>query len=620
MQAFLDAIKDGRLYALPAGSKQDALTLLAQSVADAADMSGSAPLAQLVLQRESQSDTYLGDGIACPHARLEGDGELICAIGWIPEGVKYTADSEDKAHLLLLYCVPNNQSNAYLHEISGLSRLIKENPRLADLTNITGLDTLRLRLLEWAGTAVESSEQDTPVSEADRLDRLIRLLLPEIAAMLDDGHWSDVRDFLAGQPPPEIAELLAQAHDKYRVLLFRLLPRRLADEVFALLELTDQNQLLDNMAHEEIRQIITSLSPDDRTALFEELPANVTKRLLDMLSDHERKHALTLLSYPENSVGRLMTNRYVSVRAEWTVAEAMAHIRKTGTDSETMVVVYVTDEQGVLQDDLLVRKLILADPQSKISDLLDGHFPALRSLQDREDAVHVFKKYDLYALPVIDANGIMLGIVTSDDILDVAEEEATEDFHKGMAVTPIDMSYIDAPLSLIYRRRISWLIVLVFVNIFSGAGIAFFKNLISSTVALVFFLPLLIGSGGNAGAQAATLVIRSMALGEITMADYFKTAWRELLIAIGLGVSMAAAVFLLAWWRAGAQIGMVVAISMIAIVLFSSIIGMSLPFIFRKLGRDPAAASAPLLTSLADILGILIYFSIASVWFSAIAN
>ena len=241
-------------------------------------------------------------------------------------------------------------------------------------------------------------------------------------------------------------------------------------------------------------------------------------------------------------------------------------------------------------------------------------------LQDREDAVHVFKKYDLYALPVIDANGIMLGIVTSDDILDVAEEEATEDFHKGMAVTPIDMSYIDAPLSLIYRRRISWLIVLVFVNIFSGAGIAFFKNLISSTVALVFFLPLLIGSGGNAGAQAATLVIRSMALGEITMADYFKTAWRELLIAIGLGVSMAAAVFLLAWWRAGAQIGMVVAISMIAIVLFSSIIGMSLPFIFRKLGRDPAAASAPLLTSLADILGILIYFSIASVWFSAIAN
>lgn len=441
---------------------------------------------------------------------------------------------------------------------------------------------------------------------------LRHLLLPEILDLVEAGRLNEVRDFLSTQPAPEIAELLTALDDKDRVLTFRVLPRQLADEVFSLLELPFQDLLLRNMAQEEVRQVISGLSPDDRTALFEELPARVTKGLLGLLSDQDRKQALTLLSYPEGSVGRLMTDRYLTVDPESTVAQALEHLRLRGTDSETMAMIYIVDAKGRLIDDIRLRKMIIADPATRVADLLDGHYASLHSLQHREEAVQVFRKYDLYALPVVDADGILLGIVTIDDILDVAEAAATEDFHKLATVSPLQISFKDATLGLLFRKRIGWLIGLVVVNIFTGMGIKMFEDTILAVAALVALMPLLIGSGGNAGAQAATLVVRAIATGEITSADWWKLLLREIGVSACIGLAMAGAAFFLGWALGDLRVAIVVAISMVTVVIAGSLMGTVLPMLLNKLKLDPATASVPLITSMADILGVLIYFSIAN--------
>ena len=441
---------------------------------------------------------------------------------------------------------------------------------------------------------------------------LRHLLLPDILEMIEKGQFADLRDFLARQPAPEIAELLPAAGERHSLVLFRLLPRGLADETFSLLDGHHQNLLLRHMATEEVRHVLSSLTPDDRTALFEELPARVTQGLLALLDDAQRRQALALLSYPEDSVGRLMTDRCVKVRPEWTVAHALDHLRRTGTDSETVMMIYVVDDAGKLTDALRLHKLILAPRDALVASLLDGRFAFLQSLQDREEAVHVFKKYDLYALPVVDADGILLGIVTADDILDVAEREDTEDFHRLATVGPLDVGLLEATPALLFRKRIGWLLGLVAVGIFSGAGLAFFEDTIAAVVALVFFLPLLIDSGGNAGSHTSTLIVRAIATGEIVPRDWRALAARELLLSAILGLAMAAAVFPLGLWRGGPAIAGVVAISMLSVVVVGSLLGTLLPILLHRMRLDPATASGPLVTSMADVLGVIIYFSVAS--------
>ena len=441
---------------------------------------------------------------------------------------------------------------------------------------------------------------------------LRHLLLPEILELLHAGRLNELHTFIAQQPAPEIADLLTAIAHQDRVLLFRVLPRQLAGDVFSLLEPPFQNRLLEELAHEEIRQVLAGLSPDDRTALFEELPAQVTQGLLGHLSEKDRKQTLALLSYPEDSVGRLMTDRYVKVRPEWSVGQALEHLRKTGIDSETMTMIYITNDKGRLTDDLRLRKLLLADPSVQVSDLLDGHFVCLRSLQDREEAVQVFRKYDLYALPVVDADGILLGIVTVDDILDVAEEEVTEDFHKLATVQPLQVSLKQATVNLLFRKRIGWLLTLIVVNIFTGMGIRVFEGTILKLAALVALLPLLLGSGGNAGAQTATMVVRAIATGEIGRGDWWRLFLREVGVSLSIGLIMAVAAFVLGWLLGSVQVGIIVAISMVSIVAVGSLTGVLLPMALNRLHFDPATASVPLITSVADILGVLIYFSIAT--------
>ena len=447
---------------------------------------------------------------------------------------------------------------------------------------------------------------------------LTHLLKPEILDMIEAGEWNELRSFLMLQPPPEVAELLADLDRKNRMVVFRLLPRRLAGEVFALLDADVQNLMIELLASEEVRGLLAGLTPDDRTALFEELPAGVLHRLLALLPDAQRREALTLLSYPEDSVGRLMTTAYITLRPEWTVRQALEHLRRKGRDSETMSMLYVTDDQGRLVAEAPLRRVILARPEQALRGLLgDRPGPRLRSMQDREEAVAAFKKYDLYALPVVDDDDVLLGIVTADDILDVAAEETTEDFHNFAKITPIEGSLRRAGIGFLFRKRIGWLLVLVLVNLLSGAALARFEETIAAMVVLVSFLPLLIGSSGNAGSQTATLVIRAMATGDVQPREARRLLGRELAVSLCIGLLMASAVFLVGWARGGPLVGAIVASAMLAVVVFGSLVGLLLPLGLHRLGFDPAAAGAPLITSVADIGGIIIYFSIAQACLSA---
>jgi magnesium transporter len=434
-----------------------------------------------------------------------------------------------------------------------------------------------------------------------------------ILELINTRNWAALRDSLKNWPPPETADLLLELPKEERVLVFRALGRDIAKDAFSYLNSEQQKELLLDMTDDETRQLLADLSPDDRTHLLEELPGAATQRLLNLLSPDDLKEAGFLLGYPPESVGRLMTPDYVAVRPDWTVAKALEHIRSLGLTSETVNRIFVVDDDWHLLDDIELRKFIVAMPHERVSDLMDNSVVSISAFADREEAVGLIRRYDQSALPVVDSDGVLVGIITVDDVLDVQVEEATEDFHKGASVGKLKISLRDAPMTVIYRARIGWLLILVFMNIFSGAGIAAFEETLGAVISLAFFLPLLIDSGGNAGSQSATLMIRAMAIGDVKMNDWFRLIGKELGIALALGLTMAAGVTAVAYFRAP-EIIPVVTITMIAIVLVGSLIGMSLPFIFTKLGLDPATASGPLITSLADISGVLIYFTIAT-WF-----
>ena len=376
------------------------------------------------------------------------------------------------------------------------------------------------------------------------------------------------------------------------------------------------------MGHEETAAILNDMSPDDRTALLEELPGTSAKRLIQLLSADERKVAQTLLGYPENSVGRLMTPEYIAVKKDWAIAETLDYIRKNGPNSETLNVIYVINDKGVLIDDIKIRQIILSSPEKKIIDLMDENFIALNVHDDQEKAVEVFKKYDRIALPVVDNSGILIGIVTVDDVLDVAEEEATEDIQKLAAVEALEESYSSISIPVMLRKRGSWLALLFVGEMFTASAMALFENEISRAIVLTLFIPLIISSGGNSGSQAATLVIRALSLGEISLKDWFFVFKRELITGLALGVILAIIGFLrITIWESVSNvygqhwflIGMTVAASLIGVVLWGTISGSMLPIILKKLGLDPATSSAPLVATMVDVIGLIIYFTVAIV-------
>ncbi len=441
-----------------------------------------------------------------------------------------------------------------------------------------------------------------------------------IETCLANRDWPALKQLAERLEPSEVATLFDELGPPEYTLLYRSLPRDLAADAFSFLEDDKQQDLLRELTEQETRTLLADLSPDDRTFLFEELPANTAQRLLNLLGAEDRKESLMLLGYPKDSVGRLMSPDFATIRPEMTVAEAIDAIRQQAPQSETIHMVYVTDAHDRLIDELRLRRLILEPPDRRVAELLGGDPVSLNAFDPEGAAVTAMKETGYFALPVVDSQGILIGVVTADDVLELAVEEATEDIHKGAAVRPFETPFLETPSRSMFSGRVAWLMPLVGVNIISGWAIHHYEEMIQAYFALAFFLPLLIASGGNAGAQSATLVVRSMALGDVRPTDYLRVLVKDVGVALMLAASLAAAVFLLGLWRAGGGVALVVAISMAIIVVFGSVLGMSLPFILRRLGLDPATASSPLVTSMADIVGVFIYLGIASIILGSLAS
>jgi len=435
----------------------------------------------------------------------------------------------------------------------------------------------------------------------------------KISELIERRLWGKLRSFVADWPAPDIADLIMDMGKTERTLVFRMLKRQTSSEVFSYLEPMHKDALLKDLTREESRRLLGDLTPDDRTDFLEELPGQAVQRSLNLLSPEDIREARILLGYPEDSVGRLMTPDYVAVRPDWTVGRALAHIRNRGMDSETINVIYVTDSSWKLLDALDLRRFILAESEDPITSIMDYNFIGVAVNEDREEAVQLIQRYDLIALPVIDSEGILLGIVTVDDVLDVAQEETTEDFQKTAAVEPLRMSYRESGILSLYSKRIVWLCVFFGINMLTAGIIAAFEDVLLAAVTLTLFIPLLSACGGNTGAQSSTLVVRALAVGDLKVNQWLSNVGREVAIGLLLGLTMGMAGWMMGFLTGGWQIAAIVFSAMLCIVLVSNLIGVIIPFILVKLHFDPAVASSPLITSIADVVGLFIYFSLASV-------
>lgn len=403
------------------------------------------------------------------------------------------------------------------------------------------------------------------------------------------------------------------------LLLLNILSAERAANVLGYLPGESQLEVVGELDDTEVLKLLGEMGSDERADLFNLLGEDRREALLRRMAHQEREDLKRLASYEEGTAGAIMTSDYVAIASGMTVSQAMMRVRQTAPDAETVYQLYVLDNDGQLIGTMSLRQLMVARPGALVDDIMIKDVISTTVDEEQEEVARIVARYDLLALPVIDSDGRMVGIVTHDDAMDVAESEATEDFHKGMSIGQLEDGVSRVPLWSLYRKRVTWLVLLVFANLFSGAGIAYFEDTIAAQVALVFFLPLLIGSGGNAGAQAATLMVRGLATGDVGVKDWSKLLGRELLVAGSLGLTMAIAVAPIGIMRGGDALAMVVALSMVTIVLFGSLLGMCLPFILERFKVDPATASAPLVTTLIDASGVVIYFSIATVILSDVS-
>jgi len=421
-----------------------------------------------------------------------------------------------------------------------------------------------------------------------------------------------IRDHIEDMHPADLADVLRDipVRDTWRIL--SLLPVAGQAAVFEHMDIGAQVELARFLKRSELARIITEMAGDDRTDLFNKLSPDEQRTLMPALSQAEREDIRRLSAYPEGTAGAIMTSDYALLPSNLTAEEALKKLRLEAPDKETIYRSYVVDKERRLLGAVSLKSLIIADPDTPVEDIMDGNSPFLLVTDTQEDVAKQIAKYDTLALPVLDDEERLVGIVTHDDAMDVIEQEATEDFHKMAAAGKLITSVREATIAVLYRQRVMWLLLLVFVNIFTGAGIAYFEDVIAVYIALVFFLPLLIDSAGNAGSQSATLMIRAMATGDVEMKDWRVLVGKEFVVAFAIGITMALAVSILGIYRGGFEIALVVALSMVSVVIIGSIIGMSLPFLLARFKIDPATASAPLVTSIADASGVIIYFSIAT--------
>jgi magnesium transporter len=442
----------------------------------------------------------------------------------------------------------------------------------------------------------------------------------EISALITRKDLAALKKYVEPWLPMDLAPLIADLPVEELAALFRVGSRELDATIFTYIPLESQKKLLKVLTQEQAAALLNSLPPDDRTAFLNELPLDVAMQLLAMLTPDERQVAQSLLAYPEHSVGRMMTLDFVAVRPEWSVREALDYIRENGYDRETLNMIYIVDLDGHLIDDIRVRRLLLSPLDRPVQSLLDGNYTWLSPTDDREKALDYFRKFDRVALPVVDENRKLIGIVTFDDMLDVAEEEATEDIQKLGGSEALDEPYTTIALSRMIKKRASWLVVLFLGEMLTATAMGFFEGQLEKAIVLSLFIPLVISSGGNAGSQAATLVIRALALGEFRLGEWWKVMRRELFAGTMLGLILGTIGFLrIAVWSLFSNVygdhwmlvGLTVGVALIGIVLWGSLMGSMLPLLLKRLGFDPATSSAPFVATLVDVTGLIIYFSVA---------
>ncbi len=410
--------------------------------------------------------------------------------------------------------------------------------------------------------------------------------------------------------PIDIADVLALIEPAFAWQLLERLPNR--STIFSYLEADIQLALAEEFPQDSLARLVGEMPADERADLYKYLNQGQRDALLPVLAQAMREDIRRLSSYHEGTAGALMTTDYATLGAQMDVAEALASLRREAPDAETIYHAYVIDEQRKLLGVVSLRGLILAAPERLISDIMVSSVVSCNVNEDQEDVAKTVARYDLISLPIIDDSGALVGIVTHDDAMDVASDEATDDFHKSGGVSTMVGRLKDVSIGVLYRKRVFWLVFLVFGNLFSGLGISHFEDVIAANLVLVFFLPLLVDSGGNAGSQSATLMVRALATGDVVMRDWFSLLGREALVALLLGGTMAVAISIIGYIRGDEVVSLVLALSMMSVVMIGCVIGMSLPFVLNKIGFDPATASAPLITSVCDASGVLIYLFIAS--------
>jgi len=418
--------------------------------------------------------------------------------------------------------------------------------------------------------------------------------------------------------PALIAELLEQLSPEEVYSILQNMPIEYSAHVMGLLEPATQEEVAEILDDAELADLINNMYSDERVDFIKLLSEDRVARVLRKVAQKERDDIIRLSGHEEGTAGAIMTSEYVSLKQELTVREALDKVRLEAPDKETIYYVFVVDEERKLVGFVSLRDLIMAPSYLRVKEIMKHELAFAYAHDPQEDVARKLSQYDLIAIPIVNANDTLIGIVTFDDVLDVAEEEATSDFHQMGAAGAVTTSLREASIWLIYQKRLPWLMVLILVNVLSGAGIAFYEDTIHAVVALVFFLPLLIGSGGNAGSQSATLMVRALATGDVEMRDWLRLFIREITVALCIGVTMGIAVSMIGIFRGGPDVAVVVAVTMVGVVMMGSLIGMSLPFILTRLKLDPATASAPLVTSLADIAGVLLYFTIATWYFGIV--
>ena len=444
----------------------------------------------------------------------------------------------------------------------------------------------------------------------------------EIHALIEAKNFGGLKATICDMEVHDLASLLGELEGETLAVVFRLLPSETAAEVLGDFDPDRQEELLSTLSTETVASLLNDMPPDDRTELLEELPGQLARSMLNSLRGDELKIARSLLAYPEDSIGRLMTPEYVAVRSNWSVEQVFAHIRKVGGTKETLNVIYVVDDQWKLTDELALEDLVLAEPAQEVGDLMDNQVARLRAADDREAAIDMFKKYDAVALPVVNRQALLVGIVTVDDVLDVAEEEVTEDFQMMAGMAALEYTYFGTGFFAMLRKRLPWLVLLLCAQMIATLALTSFHALLLFPV-LVIFMPLINSPAGNTGSQTAGLMIRGLAVQEIQLSDWGRVFMQEALRGLTLGVTLGAigyaATCLFAPMVSASSapgwlhhIALSVSLAIVAAVTLANLLGSMLPFFFKRIGLDPAVTSGPFIASMMDVSGILIYFSLAA--------